>query len=233
MSDRTVREALADIGKDLFAIEVNTIIKHTMTASRFPGVAHAIIDIADDYDCFLATSFVPFEGGVRVEGKAKTRVVDWSYFDGLRVYAKWLLENGFQDDTQMRRRLLKRVIDNSDEIKSILARNGHGSAEPGFTRQLVIDRSLTKDPVLGKIGSADLVIVRKVWEIGLEIIAMQTVIQLDGDVVTRIQPEFAAGGAPGLFALHEQTTRVALGFWKDLVQVASEVVKATLGVRRG
>ena len=51
---------------------------------------------------------------------------------------------------------------------------------------------------------------RKIWEIGAERIAMQTVLQLDGDVVTRIAP----GGDARLFEAHQRGVNLAFGYWK-------------------
>lgn len=241
-----LKAALRRIGEDLFAIEINTIIKPTMTAARFPGAAHGLLDIAAEYDRFLAQCTSAHDAGTAV-----SRRINETYFDGLRTTAKALLTTGFPNETPMKRRLVARIQDNSDQIKAILARNGYAAipthptlppapqpaGEPhprAFTRDdaNVAERNPVK-VVFKDLPSADLVAIRKVWEIGLEEIAMQTVVHLDGDVVTRLQPEYASGGAPGIVALHDRATTVALSYWKDLVGIAREVVKAAIGLAPG
>jgi hypothetical protein len=78
----------------------------------------------------------------------------------------------------------------------------------------------------------DLVLIRKVWELGTEVIAMQTIIQLDGDVITRINPSFMNETRyPKLQSYHNQALAVALEHWSDLVTVAKElIVSAARGI---
>ena len=67
-----------------------------------------------------------------------------------------------------------------------------------------------------------LALLRKIWEIGLDEIAMQTVVQLDGDVVTRILGKYAQEDFAILHKLHHQGVSTALGFWKDLVGLVKD-----------
>lgn len=78
----------------------------------------------------------------------------------------------------------------------------------------------------------DLVLIRKVWELGTEVIAMQTLVQVDGDVITRINPNFMDETRyPKLQDYHNQALSVALKHWSDLVNVAKElIVSAARGI---
>lgn len=67
-----------------------------------------------------------------------------------------------------------------------------------------------------------LALLRKIWEVGIEEIAMQTVVQLDGDVVTRILGKYAREDFAILHKLHNQGVSTALGFWKDLVGLVKD-----------
>lgn len=78
------------------------------------------------------------------------------------------------------------------------------------------------------IRDADLVSIGKIWELGTEVIAMQTIVQIDGDVITRLNPNFMDEARyPKLHDYHTQGVNIALKHWSDLVQVAKELIVAT------
>jgi hypothetical protein len=73
----------------------------------------------------------------------------------------------------------------------------------------------------------ELVLIRKVWELGTEVIAMQTIVQVDGDVITRLNPDFMDEEAyPRLHDYHNQGVNIALQHWASLVNVARELIVA-------
>ena len=67
-----------------------------------------------------------------------------------------------------------------------------------------------------------LALLRKIWEVGTTEIAMQTVVQLDGDVVTRILTKYADKEFEILHRLHNQGVDTAIGFWKDLIGLVKD-----------
>ena len=70
---------------------------------------------------------------------------------------------------------------------------------------------------------SDLISVRKIWEIGTEQIVAQTVVQLNGDVLTRVQEWVREPGAETLFAVHRQSIDIAVASWRHLLDVVAEV----------
>lgn len=72
----------------------------------------------------------------------------------------------------------------------------------------------------------ELVLLRKIWEIGVEVVAMQTVIQVDGDVMTRIHPNYLSDHYKVLHDYHNEGVGISLRYWKDLVNVAKDLVIA-------
>ncbi len=77
------------------------------------------------------------------------------------------------------------------------------------------------------LKDSELVLIRKVWEIGTEVIAMQTTIQVDGDVITRLNPNFMDDKeSQYLRAYHNEGVRIALSYWGNLITVAKELVLA-------
>lgn len=75
----------------------------------------------------------------------------------------------------------------------------------------------------------ELVMIRKIWELGTEVIAMQTIVQLDGDVITRLDPYYMNEKKyPRLHDYHNEALNVALKHWSDLVSVASSLIQAAV-----
>jgi len=78
------------------------------------------------------------------------------------------------------------------------------------------------------IRESDLMSIRKIWELGAEVIAMQTIVQIDGDVITRLNPNFLDEAQyPKLHDYHNQGVNIALAHWNSLVTVAKELLVAT------
>lgn len=94
-----------------------------------------------------------------------------------------------------------------------------------FSRaQLVVAQSnIEKYPPLD-LTPDEVVLLRKIWEIGVEVVAMQTIIQVDGDVMTRIHPNYLSDTYKLLHEYHNEGVGISLSFWKDLVNVAKELV---------
>ncbi|MDX1655173.1 MAG: hypothetical protein R3310_08155 [Candidatus Competibacteraceae bacterium] len=65
--------------------------------------------------------------------------------------------------------------------------------------------------------SDELVSIRKAWEIGLERIVMQTVVQLDGDIITRIHPHFTTPEHQTLHQYHHRTTEQSIQLWQQFI----------------
>ena len=70
----------------------------------------------------------------------------------------------------------------------------------------------------------DILTIRKAWELGTEIIVMQTVVQLDGDAVTRLNDASASAEQLMLRAIHQQGVETALGQWNSLVTTFMTIV---------
>jgi hypothetical protein len=78
-------------------------------------------------------------------------------------------------------------------------------------------------------------LIRKAWDIGTERIVLQTVIQLDGDVTTRMSESFAAKPNDTVLKIHNDSVAASANFWTSLVnligQIAGQGVKSILGIR--
>ncbi len=85
------------------------------------------------------------------------------------------------------------------------------------------------------LDTAQLTTIRKIWEIGTEEILMQTVIQIDGDVTTRIAERLMQDNKTIeyqralVFKLHDQAVSTSVNFWANLIKTISSIGLALLG----
>lgn len=296
-----------DIVKDLFNIEVNTILRDNISAQKMPNPRHAMVDIGKEYfeslrkmehayRIFLWQSGlkqiesgdVEFDNMRRGWGFYMQEEIDAGLPDGTRVrlvvptlvreqfggfaaldiMRTWACR--FMDDpqnvnylTKAEISILPRIKDNADMLKgmfSTICRRDNKLKEKGLARELekiprakltpntIVELSLkidlertlmltnqyTRSDIVNDedipplpVKDSELVMVRKVWELGTEIIAMQTIIQVDGDVITRLNPNFMDEKKyPDLKTYHNEGVAIALRYWGDLITIAKELVLA-------
>ena len=154
-------------------------------------------------------------------------------FDALRERAKTaevmyrllLHEGRFEGGDDGSGILLKRIYRNCDQIKGVLSREQAADGKPA-ARDLT--RNATGARVL-QLSADDVLIVRKVWEVGTESIAMQTVAQIDGDVVTRIQEARATLADRQVHDLHREAVGNAMKHWQFLVETLVTVTTKAAG----
>jgi len=126
--------------------------------------------------------------------------------------------------------MLRRIVGNCDQLRAILDR----SSAPGKTATL--NRS-SADGVEGaavtELSGDDVITVRKAWEMGTEVVAMQTVIQLDGDFVTRLNEAYTSEERRPIRELHEASVSSALEHWRFLVDTFVSVTTKAIGFLTG
>lgn len=237
---------------DLLSLEVNVVLKPGMTARKMPEPAYALLDIIGEYDMYLcrhagslnsawtqrlgaaavpvrpaqkedespAKSFrmTEADGTLRKPLSAETVGNELSYetFDQLRERAveaeavyRALVSSGAPDDgTGM---IFKRIYRNCDQLKGIVGREevrAALAAAPGIATM--------------PLRSDEIITIRKIWDVGTETVMMQTVAQLDGDVITRIQRGRESAANKAIHDLHREAVGTALEHWQFLVRTVSE-----------
>ncbi len=144
---------------------------------------------------------------------------------------------------ELRMALLKRMHSNSIEIVDIL-----DSCDPKFNEnRLAKDDTIRQNPIDCNDGLTVSLIrvlsnkrengkkraplkplrltrkqysrIQKIWEIGLQEIVMQTIVQIDGDVTTRVLPRYASSDHHFLYQIHRESVSVSMHYWRDLVKV--------------
>lgn len=260
------------IAHNLLNIEVNTIIKDSMTGIKMPAPRHLLIDIAQQYEQKL----IAITGDPAIDENHKgVKLGGFISFDLIRTKAAKAFEEykkkdidqlSLEEKTDMQ--MLARIRDMSDQIKNFfdqlrqesehttknevfrnkrkeLAGDENRLWEPGWGgspaeaagqtwsekdfRQY--DNNFTHLDVTGgdvpplKINPEQLVLLRKIRELGTEIVVMQTVFQLDGDVLTRIRSEYADAKHSTLHEMHYKGLNTSLSYWKELAYIVRDFAK--------
>jgi hypothetical protein len=96
-----------------------------------------------------------------------------------------------------------------------------------YTRSEVVSLSESLSPLMKQ---GEMVLVRKIWEVGTEVIAMQTTIQVDGDVITRLNPNYLDEKVyEKLSDYHKNGVNMALSYWANLVGIAQGLLSRLTG----
>jgi hypothetical protein len=180
------RDKFGDVVRGLLSLEINTIIKPNMMATRMPSPAEAMHQVAAEYQGWL---------NERKPGVPPPPLsIQPEYFEQLRQHADKLgQQSGISRADAL---MVARIAANSAQLRELHPKLMKDMPDPDEVVQL-----------------------RKIWEIGTEEIALQTVVYLDGDVVVRVRPEYASGDHAHLLAIHATAVRTSLSFWKSLTEL--------------
>jgi hypothetical protein len=242
---------LTATARRLLNIEVNTIVRDNMTAEPMPPVAHALLDLARDYAGLLCGLGVDMErvfaadpkelpdfapGWIAGSQSVSDRItIAPETFDRLRWAAKWAASATGRPlpIPNATRVLLERIINNADAVKEMFKRfdPSFNAMFLGKTRAEVLQIAIK--PGSYRLDPDDLILLQKMWDIGLEEIMAQTVVHVTGDVTTRVQASLRGSGSETLFAIHRQSVDISVARWKDLLeavgQIAGTAIRALLG----
>ena len=237
-------ESLRQTARDLTTLEINTIVKDNMTARKMPPPGHALLDIAAFYadkiqyglDIPLATPFAPNNPRAvdmpHVEKWAQQKIeradlkCNDQTFRRLRRAAYRILEDCI-DLKSHNRIVIQRIMRNSDQLRTLLRRleTRHApSADDidtflGCSRTKLIDR----ETELGRHPGPDLrpdeiTHIRKIWDVGVEHIVMQSTVTLTGDVINRVQSKTGPEDVAALLGFHREGIVAGGRMWKLIAE---------------
>ncbi|HEY2618193.1 MAG TPA: hypothetical protein VGI78_12700 [Acetobacteraceae bacterium] len=238
-------EPLGDIARNLLNLEVNTILCDGITAEKMPGVADALTNIAQRYQRFLRNRMTELQqagieistalpgiiaSGARIEFEDwQVQAADLATFEALRRAAQCCiaaLHGQPLHDWGSQEIIFDRIRGNAEQIKAIY--RGLGQADIAADAvsidvggSLVRPQTAAPTPLLSQ---GEVVLVRKIWEVGTEEIAMQTVVLIDGDVFNRIQSGWQTDAEQALHALHRQAVETSVAQWTNLFRIAAELI---------
>ena len=195
---KDLTERLQKLATGLFAIEVTTIVEANMPVRRATSVEELIKDISSKYGEALKAR--GSGGGVESPPASGKEA-----FARLAARAREALASAPEEGAAGERDqpVLRRIRDNAQALQGILE-----GWKPG--EELPVDAFLA---------------LRKIWEIGTKEIAMQTVIHIDGDVMTRVHPRYAGAAGRDLVAIHQSAVLTSTQSWQSLIDTLGAFVE--------
>ena len=240
----SVLESLKQTARDLTTLEINTIVKHSMTARKMPPPGHAILDIAATYadklqlslEIPLATPFTdrdPQDGEVtHVEQWKQERVergalkCDDNTFRSLRRAAYRILED-CRELEERDRVIVERIRRNADQLRALLrnlekrlrSRRNSNDNFLGCSRRQLLERetNLGRHPQ-PHLHPDEMTLVHKIWDIGVEEVVMQSTVSLSGEVINRIQSGLEPQEAAVLLEFHREGIVSGTRMWKLIAE---------------
>lgn len=229
-------EAAEGFFENLLKLEINTITKEGMSGRKMPTPAIALMEIAGVYEQALAQ---PSVTAVRQMALAALPQVAQgttpavSRFAGLADRARSSTSQGNPSRDEVTGDvpdpvpavqkggavIVRRIAGYCDRLATIVSR-------PQVKDHLDAWDPATQPPPDLPLTPEELVVIRKAWELGVEPISIQTVVQLDGDIITRSTQRAAAQEGAATRDMHLAMVATSVEYWKFLFQAAGEVVKA-------
>ena len=232
------------LGESLLTLEVSTILKSNMTAEPMPALPHALLDLAIDY-CVkleelglpLADIAVPLYGETAAGWSAgKLRALLAPTFDRFGTIRKLALglcatratrrEAGGERLASADEVTLDRIVQACEIIMRVLRTLPRDSLlwqQLGFTRDELLGIGGAAAPRLGpypELDPADLMDLKKLWDVGTEQIVAQTTIHITGDVTMRVTPALLKPENRLLLEIHREAVATSTAYWRELLNTA-------------
>lgn len=259
MAEESIPERFADevrrIVSDLTTLEINTIVTDSILGTKMPGVRHALVKIARDYDNQLALYGYGRPRGEHDEPPPPIRggrdAFDDLYERALRLVL--LLQQKSEmhfhepsfnpplsaEEAQMHQ-MACRIEEKSSQLKGLfnaVQRRGKALVETGELDISALHNDYGHGEIeenraaLGRrfdfpVVPDELVLIRKIWDIGTDNISMQTIVQLDGDVVTRIHSGFLGEDHEITRKIHEKMIQTSISTWDGLVRLVGDFFRS-------
>lgn len=233
---------------DLTHLEINTIVKSNMTASKITNSPRKLLhEIATTYHYALKNMGIKYseyykddeDKDLLFRGDPKCDGSGADSFNEFQIKAsktiKWLTENKAniqeidEEEIMEDAMILERIAVNSATIKDIINANVNSSenkkVENNFDDPKAIkDFKKAKDQKKNdkndlKMSLQDILTLKKINDIGTEKILTQTVIGLDGDITTRISTNYAKHPVTFINEMHQEAISTSVNYWESLVKI--------------
>lgn len=243
---------------DLTHLEINTIIKDEMIASKAPASPRMLLHVlATKYHERLVLLGNKYQEFLQPEGAGATNLFRGEMIFGGSGYDSFkelsdraeaaikMIKNNpdfiplqadvLNSDIMM----LQRIHNISDDIRRILTVEGvdpcADKKNADFDKKEVVDkfRSMTAreaEKYELNLDLRQLMVIKKANDIGTEKVMLQTVIGMDGDITTRISKSFAEQPVAFINQMHHEAIGISVDFWKSLINVVVNLGKSLIGL---
>ena len=191
-----------------------------------PAIRFALCDIASRYgDKLMALGISP--DTVKPGGKTQGGFSRFDLFQQLaKGLSKTIRAQRKPEENAENLNVLQRIQNNSNQLKALL--KGDTVEQRNDLTRVEIRNQFDKELKDLSLERKDHLTVRKLWELGLETIAIQTIIELDGDVTTRIHPQYSTDDNATLHKLHHSSVDLSYNYWLSLIKLIGEVFNTVL-----
>ncbi len=253
-----IEEKISSTLYDLTHLEINTIIKDEMIASKAPASPRLILHVLSikyltkmwslgvKYAKYLppfTNGEIPiFRGDLEHKGSGSKSFEELS--DRAESSIALIRKNSESipfplEEMNSDIMMLQRVHNISDDIMRILKMDGVDPCKDNpkcdFDNPDMVDdfRNMTareSEKYELNLDLRQLMVFKKANDIGTERVVMQTVIGMDGDVTTRISKSFAEQPIVFIDKLHHEAIGISVDFWKSLITVVVKLGESLIGL---
>jgi len=262
-------ERIRGIAGALLTLEVNTVEKPNMSASKMPDAPLALHELValysgelsargfiitddllkaasarlahpDDPATMLALetwSFTPKDKSSDglTNGPQTFEALQWAAAAGQRQLDIMPSQPGSTDPVLLAvasdRALLQRIRSNCRQLRQVtllLKQQFPVSADAVSAFDSTVEQTtevIFSHPRPAVVIDSDvLMLIRKAWDIGLETVLYQTVMQVDGDVLLRVSPGLDPARRAFFGELHRSTVETGIRQWHSLFELAAALI---------
>ena len=217
MATSASQSGIRTLIENLCTLEINTIVKPNLTGQKMPVPELALLDLAEEYAQLLGRY------GEQITVDPMSPEVLSALRDGAQAKLGELAARAAKNEDYW---LLARVRDQSDQLCTIL--NALRARTPNAVPYKRVETTQREKQL--ELLTDEIVVLRKAWELGLETVVYQTTIQLDGDVVHRVQEGYAAMEHKQLMQVHRDAVSTATEYWQTLVGLLGDAAGSFLRI---
>lgn len=203
------------LAEDLTKLQINTILKSNISGGSMPALRFALCDISARYGmklCQLGADTEELDEYIKQGG--------YRSFDKYQQVAK-RMQSQLQEieaDEVSEYYMLQRIRSNSNRLKTFL---GDAPDKNEYTKVQLYE-NMKGQMTDFKPARGDYMMIHKYWELGTEQIMMQTVVQLDGDVYTRILADYSTDEFKSLHAIHHSGVNLSYRYWQNIIKIVAD-----------
>lgn len=222
-SDSNKKNAIVSILEDLTHLQIDTIIKKGMTAADPPERTEELLfRLHARYVCKMKDIIAENDFDYSF------KVAQCITFSDLLFQLKSL--QLFMDDNNLRMEnadfmVFLRMIAFCHSIESLGRRDEFKIKEdPQISVFTVLLINYEEFTLKGPVATKELSKLKRSFDLGVEKIVMQTRIGIDGDIVSRIEEDFASKPRQLIIDIHDKHTKLSMDYWNSLVNTAVNIV---------
>ncbi len=215
---------LGDVFDDLTHLEINTIVKDSITAEISPEFEDLVTRLLDRYKARLHKIIAEYSLIPELSGQEPMsfQELDKNLDATLEFLGKRSdLRIGEHDYSVLLR--INRFLNylKKSEVKVKATKNGHADQ---VLYEMHFGDLRTTDFDFRNINPRVKAKFRRMYDMNAEKIVLQTRFGIDGDVTSRISTEFKEMDQQMLLKIHDQHTNLSLGYWKELISTVTSLV---------